>query len=63
MHECNVGNSVIVLSLGLSLLRAQVQSPVGQLRSHKLCGMAKRKKKKYRVVTYNQYVIITLYGV
>ena len=29
----------------LSLPRAQVQFLVGELRSHKLCGMAKKKKK------------------
>ena len=65
MHECNVGNPVVVWLLGLSLLRAWVQSPVGELRSHKLCGIAKSKKENtmYSIVTYNQYVIITLYGV
>ena len=32
----------------LSLLRAQVQSLVGELRSHKPCSTAKKKKSRYR---------------
>ena len=33
----------------LSLLRGRIQSLVGALRSHKLCGAAKKKKKKIKV--------------
>ena len=34
-----------VVGILLSLPRAQVQSRVGELRSHKLCGVVKKKKK------------------
>ena len=34
-----------VVGILLSLPRAQVQSLVGELRSHKLCGVVKKKKK------------------
>ena len=42
-----IGNSLAVqwLGLGTSTAVAQVQSQVGELRSHKLCGAAKKKKK------------------
>ena len=33
-----------VVGILLSLPRAQVQSLVGELRSHKLCGVVKKKK-------------------
>jgi len=36
----------MVRTLGLALLRARVQTLVGELRSHKLHGMAKKKIKK-----------------
>ena len=41
-----LGNSLAVQWLGLSAFTAvaQVQSLAGELRSHKPCGMAKRKK-------------------
>ena len=42
-----LGNSLVVQWLGLSafIVGAQVQSLVRELRSHKLCSVAKRKKK------------------
>ena len=45
-YKINSGNSLLVQWLGLraSTAGAQVPSLVGELRSHKLCGPAKRKK-------------------
>ena len=43
-----MGNSLVVQWLGLSAFTAaaQVQSLVGELRSHKLCGLARIKNKE-----------------
>ena len=45
----NLGNSLVVqrLRLVLLLLRSCFQFLVGELKSHKLCGTAKKKKKSY----------------
>ena len=46
------GNSLVVQWLGLSAFtaRAWVQSLVRELRSHKLCGMAKNKRVRHKLV-------------
>ena len=57
------GNSLVVQWLGLSTFTAsvQVQSLVEELRSHKLCGMAKKKKSQ---TDKDKYCMISLiYGI
>ena len=48
LRKCFLGNSLVVQWLGLGAFTAvaQVQSLIGELKSHKPCGMAKKKKKK-----------------
>ena len=47
-----LGNSLVVqwLGLGTFIAGAQVQSLVGELRSHKSCGVAKKGKKEKKTM-------------
>ena len=50
-------NSVMIQWLGLSsfIARAQVQSPDGELKSHKPVECQKKKKKRYSLVSFDVY--------